>query len=67
MLVLTRKSGEQILIGDNVIVTIISSDNGKVKVGIDAPSNVRILRKELLNVQSTDRVCDTQGVLAVAH
>ena len=67
MLVLSRKSGEQILIGDNVIVAIISSDNGKVKVGIDAPSNVRIFRKELLNVQSTDRVCDTQDILAVAH
>jgi carbon storage regulator CsrA len=67
MLVLTRKSGEQIVIGDNVIVTIISNDKGKVKVGIDAPSDVRILRKELLNVQSTDRVCDTQDILAASH
>jgi carbon storage regulator len=67
MLVLTRKSGEQILIGDSVIVTIISNDNGKVKVGIDAPSDVRILRRELLNVQSTDRVCDTQDLLAASH
>ncbi len=67
MLVLSRKSGEQILIGNNVIVTIISSDNGKVKIGIDAPEDVRILRKGLLNVQSTDRLRDTQGVLAAVH
>ncbi|MDD3765750.1 MAG: carbon storage regulator CsrA [Eubacteriales bacterium] len=48
MLVLTRKKGEAILIGDGITVTVIESDGEKVKLGIDAPRNVSILRKELL-------------------
>lgn len=48
MLVLTRKAGESLLIGDDIRVTIISADNEKVRVGIEAPSDRRIFREELL-------------------
>lgn len=48
MLVLTRKKGEAILIGDGITVTVVECDGEKVKLGIDAPRNVSILRKELL-------------------
>ena len=47
MLVLTRKKSEMIRIGDNVVVKVISSGNGKVKIGIEAPSDVRVVRAEL--------------------
>jgi carbon storage regulator len=47
MLVLTRKKGESILIGDNIEITIVKLDDGTVKLAIDAPKNVIILRKEL--------------------
>ena len=47
MLVLTRRPGESIRIGDNVYVTILEVDGSKVRIGIDAPSSVQILRSEL--------------------
>jgi carbon storage regulator CsrA len=48
MLVLARKLDESIVIGDDVVVKIISIDKGVVKIGIDAPSNISIVRSELL-------------------
>ena len=47
MLVLGRKVGEEILLGEDVILKIISTANGVVKVGIDAPKELLILRAEL--------------------
>ena len=47
MLVLTRKVGEQIVIDDNVVVTIISIDGNKVRLGIQAPPSVRVDRQEV--------------------
>ncbi len=48
MLVLSRKQGESLVIADTITIKIISSNNGVVKIGIDAPHDVRILRSELL-------------------
>jgi carbon storage regulator len=47
MLVLTRKPGESILIGDNIKVTVVSLGPGRVKIGIDAPPAVRVDREEV--------------------
>ena len=47
MLVLTRKRGQSILLGDNIEVTILEINRDSVKIGINAPKNVEILRKEL--------------------
>jgi carbon storage regulator len=47
MLVLTRKKSEMIRIGDNVVIKVISTGNGKVKIGIEAPNDVRVVRAEL--------------------
>ena len=49
MLVITRKKGESLLIGDNIEITIVKLDDGSVKLAIDAPREMRILRKELYN------------------
>lgn len=48
MLVLTRNAGESVLIGDNIIVTILENRHGKSRVGITAPRDVKIMRTELL-------------------
>ena len=48
MLVLARKLDESIVIDENIVVKIISIDKGVIKLGIDAPSSVSILRSELL-------------------
>jgi carbon storage regulator CsrA len=48
MLVLARKLDESIVIGDNITVKVISVDKGVVKLGIDAPSDISIVRNELI-------------------
>ena len=47
MLVLTRKAGESIVIGSDVIVTVIELRGGQVRVGIDAPREVQVHREEV--------------------
>lgn len=47
MLVIGRKKGESLLIGENIEITVVRIDDGSVKLSISAPKNVTILRKEL--------------------
>ena len=47
MLILTRKKGETIVIDDNIEITILDAGDGKVKIGIEAPKNIDIHRKEV--------------------
>jgi len=47
MLVLTRKMGEKILIGDNVVIEIVKVQGNRVWIGLDAPVSVKILREEI--------------------
>ena len=47
MLVLTRKVGEQIKIGDGIVVSIVEVDRGNVRLGIEAPRHISILRQEI--------------------
>ena len=47
MLVLTRRLGESITIGDNVKIVIVDIDGNQVKLGIEAPRNIEIYREEL--------------------
>jgi carbon storage regulator len=48
MLVLSRKLGEKIYINDNICITVVDIDRGKIRLGIEAPREVPIFRKELL-------------------
>jgi carbon storage regulator len=47
MLVLSRKESERIRLGDSIIVTIVRVSGDKVRIGVEAPSNVLVLRDEL--------------------
>ncbi len=60
MLVVTRKPQEGLIIGDNIHVTVIDANKDRVKLGIEAPPDVKIIRNELyytekLNVQAAMR------------
>ena len=48
MLVLTRKSDESVLLGDNIKITVLGIEDDRVRIGIDAPKSMRIFRQELL-------------------
>lgn len=48
MLVLTRRKGERVMIGSNMSVTILDVQGSRVKLGIDCPRAVPVLRDELL-------------------
>lgn len=47
MLVLSRKESQRIRLGDSIVVTIVKISGDKVRVGIDAPNSVLVLRDEL--------------------
>jgi carbon storage regulator len=48
MLVLTRRLGERIVIANNIIVEVVGVQGGRVRLGIQAPSDVPVVRQELL-------------------
>jgi carbon storage regulator len=47
MLVLSRKAGEKVVIEGGITLTVVQVEGGRVRIGIDAPHDVRILRGEL--------------------
>ena len=47
MLVLSRKKGQTLIIGRDIVVTVLSVDGDKVKLGIEAPRDVHVYRKEV--------------------
>ena len=55
MLVITRKDGESVLIGENIKITVVKSKGGQVKIGIEAPKEVVVTREELLNKEEKDK------------
>ncbi len=64
MLVLSRKAKEQILIGQDIRVTLLRIDGNKVRIGIEAPDEVRVIRGELAGTekpQPSDDKDDEQG------
>ncbi|TYS15176.1 carbon storage regulator CsrA [Rossellomorea vietnamensis] len=62
MLVLTRKTGEAIKIGDDIEITVLSLKGDQIKLGIEAPKNIDIHRKEIyLSIQDENAEA-SQGV-----
>jgi carbon storage regulator len=48
MLVLKRKAGESFFIGKEIKVTVVKTEGGKVRIGIEAPREIHIIREELI-------------------
>ena len=56
MLVLSRKVGERILIGDKIAVTVVKIGHGGVRIGVEAPTELAVIREELATeLERTER------------
>jgi len=49
MLVLSRKVGERIVVGDGIIITVVRLGQGSVRIGVEAPNEMAIMRQELID------------------
>ena len=58
MLVLSRKLGEKIVIGDNIVVTVVKIDRNQIRLGIEAPLEVPVYREEISPNRVTKPVDD---------
>ncbi len=56
MLILTRKCNEQLIIGDQIVVTVVAIRGGRVRLGIEAPANASVQRKGPREEERPDRV-----------
>jgi len=67
MLVLSRKIGEELSIGDNTVVFVQAIVGNRVRLGIQAPRETRVLRGELAPLHSKSLLVDTQACDGVAE
>lgn len=67
MLVLSRRVGESVVIGDDVVVTVLEVRGDVIRVGVDAPRHVQVRRQELLaELEETNRAAASPSPDAVA-
>ena len=62
MLVLSRKKGQTIRIGDDIEITIVATANDQVKIGINAPKNIEILRQEVFEEIQAENKAATASI-----
>ena len=55
MLIISRKKTEGVVINENIEITVIDIQGDRIRIGIDAPSEVKIVRKELLETEDINR------------
>ncbi len=72
MLILTRKRNESIRIGEDIVVRVMRTSSGSVKIGIEAPDSVRIMRAEIhdtgdfehaVSIEPTHEYCDADCLM----
>lgn len=66
MLVLSRKQNERIRVGDSVVVTVVRVSGDKVRIGIQAPPHIRVLRDELEDDCIGEVLLETEAELPIS-
>ena len=67
MLILTRRLGESIVIGDNIKITVVDINNQQIKLGIDAPKHITINREEVAKkVKEENQLSSNSVIIGVA-
>ena len=60
MLILQRRPGESVVIGENITISVVSIEGGRVRLAVSAPPEVSILRSELLDAELANRDSDVE-------
>ena len=61
MLVLSRKTGDKIKIGKDIVISVLEVESGNIKLGIDAPKDITILRMEVLEKIQNENIESASG------
>ena len=62
MLVLSRKLGEKIVIGDSIVLTVVKIDRNQIRLGIEAPASVAIYREEISPNRDAQAIDTASGI-----
>ena len=66
MLVVTRKTDESLIISDNIEITVLEIGKDKVKIGINAPKEIKVIRSELKDARQTNEQAAHSSGSAIA-
>lgn len=61
MLILTRKIGESIVIGDDIVIKVVETGKNSVRIGIDAPKEITVLRQEVFESIQRENILSSKG------
>ncbi len=64
MLVVTRKTDESLIIADSIEITVLEVSKDKVKIGVSAPKDIKIIRNELINTQNANKDSESRSGLS---
>ncbi len=67
MLILTRRINERLIIGENVIVTVMGAKGNQVRIGIDAPREITVHREEVYQRILKERAAETTHAAMIPH
>ena len=65
MLVLTRRPGESIVVGQDIVITVIEIKGGQVRIGIDAPREIDVYREEIYEQVRQENIASVANVEAI--